>query len=43
MQFKYEGIKYGDVLVELSKIPSNSVHLAITPPPYNVGKDYDKH
>ena len=43
MQFKYEGIKCGDVLVELAKIPSNSVHLAITSPPYNVGKDYDNH
>ena len=43
MQFKHEGIKCGDVLAELAKIPSNSVHLAITSPPYNVGKDYDKH
>ncbi|MBI3035420.1 hypothetical protein HYY71_03785 [Candidatus Woesearchaeota archaeon] len=43
MQFKYEGIKCGDVVIELAKIPSNSVHLAITSPPYNVGKDYDKH
>src|SRR3989338_6007587 len=43
IQFKFEGIKCGDVLVELAKIPSNSVHLAITSPPYNVGKDYDNH
>ena len=43
MKFQNDGIKCGDVLVELSKIPSNSVHLAITSPPYNVGKDYDKH
>ena len=43
MRFKYEGIMCGDVLIEMSKIPSNSVHLAITSPPYNVGKDYDKH
>ncbi len=33
----------GDVLIELKKIPSNSVHLAITSPPYNVGKEYDNH
>lgn len=33
----------GDVLEVLKKIPSNSVHLAITSPPYNVGKDYDTH
>ena len=33
----------GDVLDEMKKIPSNSVHLAITSPPYNVGKDYDNH
>lgn len=33
----------GDVLEVLKKIPSNSVHLAITSPPYNVGKDYDNH
>ena len=26
----------------LSKIPDSSVHLAVTSPPYNVGKDYDK-
>jgi len=43
MRFKYDGIRCGDVLGELAKIPSNSVHLAITSPPYNVGKDYDKH
>ncbi|MBU0460822.1 MAG: site-specific DNA-methyltransferase [Nanoarchaeota archaeon] len=33
----------GDVLKVMKKIPSNSVHLAITSPPYNVGKDYDSH
>lgn len=33
----------GDVLEVMKKIPSNSVHLAITSPPYNVGKDYDNH
>jgi len=33
----------GDVLDTIKKIPSNSVHLAITSPPYNVGKNYDNH
>ncbi len=33
----------GDVLETMRKIPDNSVHLAITSPPYNVGKNYDNH
>lgn len=33
----------GDVLEVMAQIPSNSVHLAITSPPYNVGKNYDNH
>lgn len=33
----------GDCLEVMRDIPSNSVHLAITSPPYNVGKDYDNH
>ncbi len=33
----------GDVLEIMKKIPANTVHLAITSPPYNVGKDYDNH
>ena len=33
----------GDVLEVLGKMPDNTVHLAITSPPYNVGKDYDSH
>ena len=33
----------GDAVEVLKKIPSNSVHLAITSPPYNVGKNYDNH
>lgn len=33
----------GDVLDVLKKIPADSVHLAITSPPYNLGKDYDNH
>ena len=27
---------------KLDKIPSSSVHLMVTSPPYNVGKDYDE-
>lgn len=42
MEFENQIIN-GDVLEVLRKIPSNSVHLAITSPPYNVGKDYDTH
>jgi len=39
-----EGRMYcGDVLEVLKTIPPNSVHLAITSPPYNVGKNYDNH
>ena len=33
----------GDVLDTMKKFPSNSVHMAITSPPYNVGLDYDKY
>lgn len=33
----------GDVLETMAKIPDDSVHLAITSPPYNVGKNYDNH
>lgn len=33
----------GDALEELRKISDNSIHLAITSPPYNVGKNYDNH
>jgi len=41
---KMEGkVICGDVLKAMKKIPDNSVHLAITSPPYNVGKDYDNH
>ncbi len=41
--FKLDRIITGDVLETMAKIPANSVHLAITSPPYNVGKDYDNH
>ncbi len=33
----------GDVLKVMRQIPDNSIHLAITSPPYNVGKEYDNH
>ena len=33
----------GDVLEVMKKLPNNSIHLVITSPPYNVGKDYDSH
>ena len=33
----------GDCLEIFKKMPDNSVHLAITSPPYNVGKNYDNH
>ena len=42
-KFKLDRIITGDVLGVMSKIPDNSVHLAITSPPYNVGKNYDNH
>src|SRR3989304_4803451 len=33
----------GDVLEVMRELPDDSIHLAITSPPYNVGKDYDNH
>ena len=36
-------INCGDTLDLMKNIESNSVHLAITSPPYNVGKEYDEH
>ncbi len=33
----------GDVLEVMKKLPENSIHLVITSPPYNVGKNYDSH
>jgi DNA modification methylase/SOS-response transcriptional repressor LexA len=41
--FEVDRIITGDVLESLSRIPDNSVHLAITSPPYNVGIQYDTH
>ena len=42
-KFKFNQFLCGDVLEMMKKIPNNSVHLAVTSPPYNVGKDYDSH
>jgi DNA modification methylase len=33
----------GDCLEVMSKIPDETVHLAVTSPPYNLGIDYDNH
>ena len=41
--FKINQIITGDVLEVMSQIPDNIIHLAITSPPYNVGKNYDNH
>ncbi|MCS7144279.1 MAG: site-specific DNA-methyltransferase [Archaeoglobaceae archaeon] len=32
----------GDAIEVLKKLPKNCVHLMVTSPPYNVGKEYDK-
>lgn len=40
-QRKLEAI-CGDVIKELKKIPSESVNLVVTDPPYNLNKDYGK-
>lgn len=42
-EFEINRIICGDVLEKMKEIPDNSIHLAITSPPYNVGKDYDNH
>ena len=33
----------GDCLEVMSQIPDNTVHLAVTSPPYNLGINYDNH
>ena len=32
-----------DCLEVMAKIPDNTIHLAITSPPYNLGINYDVH
>jgi DNA modification methylase len=39
-RFQFDQVLCGDVLDEMGKIPDNSVHMAITSPPYNVGAGY---
>jgi len=41
--FAFDRIISGDCLEVMSHIPDNTVHLAVTSPPYNVGIEYDKH
>ena len=41
--YKQGKVYCGDVIEVLKSIPSNTIHLAITSPPYNVGKNYDNH
>lgn len=36
-------IVYGDALKVLKKIPPNTIHMAITSPPYNLGVNYDTY
>jgi len=38
-----DNIITGDAKTVLKEIPDNSIHLIITSPPYNVGKNYDSH
>ncbi|MBI2404653.1 repressor LexA [Candidatus Gottesmanbacteria bacterium] len=42
-QFELDRIITGDVLEVMAQIPDSSIHLAVTSPPYNVGKNYDNH
>ncbi|MBI5123621.1 transcriptional repressor LexA [Candidatus Roizmanbacteria bacterium] len=42
-QFELDRIITGDVLEVMAQIPDSSTHLAVTSPPYNVGKNYDNH
>jgi len=42
-KFELDRIITGDVLEVMAQVPENSVHLVITSPPYNVGKNYDNH
>ncbi|MEM2870898.1 MAG: site-specific DNA-methyltransferase [Candidatus Caldarchaeum sp.] len=35
-------VVYGDAIHVLRKLPDNCIHLMVTSPPYNVGKEYDR-
>ena len=39
----FDQIICGDCLVVMRQIPDETVHLAVTSPPYNLGIDYDNH
>jgi DNA modification methylase len=41
--YVFDRVICGDVLEELAKIPSNSIHMIITSPPYNVGIEYSDY
>lgn len=36
-------VKMGDALVELKQLPANAFQLVVSSPPYNLGKEYEKH
>ncbi|MBI2287630.1 MAG: site-specific DNA-methyltransferase, partial [Chloroflexi bacterium] len=42
MEF-WDKIVCGDCLEVMRQIPDNTIHLAITSPPYNLGIEYDNH
>ncbi|KKM00018.1 hypothetical protein LCGC14_1808660, partial [marine sediment metagenome] len=35
-------VEIGDTLSILKKLPNNSFKLAVSSPPYNIGKEYEK-
>lgn len=41
--YKLDRVIRGDVLDELTKVPSSSIHMVITSPPYNVGIEYSDY
>ena len=41
--YKFDRVICGDVLEELAKVPSSSIHMIITSPPYNVGIEYSDY
>lgn len=42
-RYELDRVICGDVLDELAQIPSNSIHMVITSPPYNVGIEYSDY
>lgn len=41
--YRFDRVVCADVLEELAKVPSSSVHMIITSPPYNVGIEYSDY